>query len=148
MHLAHFIQRYPPALGGSEAYFHRLSRHRRQLGDRVTVWTSTALDLSAFWSSDGKQSRPGVQFEEGIEVRRYEPSHWFARRHMLKLLSFIPSAALQCLTMTCNPVSLRMAYDAMAYDEPCDLVHASALPYGWPLFCALNLARRRRSHTC
>src|ERR671936_159495 len=27
MRVAHFVQRYPPALGGSEAYFARLSRY-------------------------------------------------------------------------------------------------------------------------
>ncbi len=145
MHLAHFIQRFPPALGGSEAYFHRLSRWRREQGDDVTVWTSTALDLSAFWSSEGERLPPGVRSEDGLTIRRYEPSHWFARRHMLKLLSFIPSARWQCLTMTCNPVSLRMGHDVLACDEPIDLVHASALPYAWPLFCALKLARRKKA---
>ncbi|MCE9533090.1 MAG: glycosyltransferase family 4 protein, partial [Planctomycetes bacterium] len=145
MHVAHFIQRFPPALGGSEAYFDRLSRWRHDQGDDVTVWTSTAIDLSAFWSSTGKQLRPGTSVEDGLTIRRYEPSHWFARRHFLKLLSFIPSAPWQCLTMTCNPVSLRMAYDAATEDRPCDLVHASALPYAWPLRCGLKLARRKKA---
>jgi len=144
MHVAHFIQRYSPALGGSEAYFGRLSRWRRDQGDEVTVWTSTAIDLSAFWSSTGRQLRPGTTFEDGITIRRYQPSHWFARRHFLRLLSYLPSAPVQCLTMTCNPVALRMMYDAAAFEGPCDLVHASALPYGWPLYCALTLARRKQ----
>jgi glycosyltransferase involved in cell wall biosynthesis len=145
MHVAHFIQRYPPALGGSEAYFQRLSHWRRDQGDDVTVWTSTAIDLSAFWSSAGKQLAPGMRRQLGVTIRRYEPSHWFARRHLLKLLSFMPVPAWQCLTMTCNPVALRMLYDAATDEAPCDLVHASALPYGWPLFCALQLARRKQA---
>src|SRR5438132_1398950 len=33
MRAAHFVQRYPPALGGSEAYFARLSRHLAAAGD-------------------------------------------------------------------------------------------------------------------
>ncbi len=145
MHVAHFIQRFPPALGGSEAYFERLSRWRQSRGDCVTVWTSTALDLSAFWSRDAKQLGAGVTSPDGIVIRRYEPSHWFARRHLLKLLSFVPSARWQCLTMTCNPIALRMAYDAMTDEKPCDLVHASALPYGWPLYWGLQLARRKKA---
>ena len=36
--VAHFVQRYPPALGGSEAYFARLSRYLATRGDRVTVY--------------------------------------------------------------------------------------------------------------
>ena len=50
MRVAHFIQRYPPALGGSESYFRRLSHYLTAQGDDVTVWTTTALDLPAFWS--------------------------------------------------------------------------------------------------
>src|SRR5439155_1157544 len=32
MRVAHFVQRYPPALGGSEAYFARLSRYLAAAG--------------------------------------------------------------------------------------------------------------------
>src|SRR5437868_5965491 len=39
MRLAHFIHRYPPALGGSEDYFARLSQHLAAAGHRVTVHT-------------------------------------------------------------------------------------------------------------
>jgi glycosyltransferase involved in cell wall biosynthesis len=143
MHVAHFIQRYPPALGGSEAYFARLSRWLRDRGDRVTVWTSTALDLSAFWSADGKRTRPGISDEDGITVRRYSPSTWFARWHTLKALSLVPIPGWQCLTQAHSPIMPRMAYDALTFDGRCDVVHASAFPYGWPLRCALTLARRR-----
>ena len=49
MHVAHFIQRYPPALGGSEAYFARLGQYLEERGDRVTVWTTTAIELEELW---------------------------------------------------------------------------------------------------
>src|SRR5437870_13817272 len=42
MRVAHFIQRYPPALGGSEAFFARLSNYLVSAGDRVTVATTNA----------------------------------------------------------------------------------------------------------
>jgi glycosyltransferase involved in cell wall biosynthesis len=50
MHVAHFIQRYPPALGGSEAYFARLTEYLRSAGDTVAVFTSTAVELGEMWS--------------------------------------------------------------------------------------------------
>ena len=53
LRVAHFVQRYPPSLGGSEAYFARLSRHLAAVGDQVTVFTTNALDLEAFWSRRG-----------------------------------------------------------------------------------------------
>jgi len=71
MRIAHFVQRYPPALGGSEAYFARLSRHLAASGDAVTVFTTNALDLEAFWSRRGKCLPAGVTREDGVEVRRY-----------------------------------------------------------------------------
>src|SRR6266511_3893865 len=73
MRVAHFVQRYPPALGGSEAYFARLSRHLAAAGDPVTVFTTTAVDLEAFWTTRGRCLRPGVSVEDGVEVRRYAP---------------------------------------------------------------------------
>jgi glycosyltransferase involved in cell wall biosynthesis len=145
MHLAHFIHRYPPALGGSESYFGRLSRWLHDRGNQVTVWTSTALDLAALWSSEARQLRPGMKVENGVTIRRYEPSHWFARKPMLKLLSVVPIPSWQCLTQTCNPIALRMMYDAVTDEAPCDIVHASALPYGWPLICGLRRARRHKA---
>jgi len=69
--IAHFIQRYPPALGGSEAYFARLSRFLAAQGDAVTVFTSAAVDLHAFWSPRGSCVPAGVEREQGVVVRRY-----------------------------------------------------------------------------
>src|ERR1041385_5279344 len=69
--VAHFIQRYPPALGGSEAYFARLSRYLVDGGDHVTVFTTNALDLEAFWRRRGRYVEPGQFTEAGVEVRRY-----------------------------------------------------------------------------
>src|SRR5947208_2834288 len=58
MRVAHFVQRYPPALGGSEAYFARLGRHLAAAGDVVTVFTTTAVDLEGFWTTRGRCVRP------------------------------------------------------------------------------------------
>jgi glycosyltransferase involved in cell wall biosynthesis len=142
MRIAHFIQRYPPALGGSEAYFARLSRHLVARGHQVTVFTTNAYDLEAFWTTRGRCLRAGVKIEDGVEVRRYRLWRCPEHRRVLKLLSFLPHRLWQCLTMSCNPIALEMWRDAGRPDQPFDLVHASAFPYGWPLACGLRLARR------
>ena len=49
LRVAHFVQRYPPALGGSEAYFAPPGNYLVAAGDAVTVFTTNALDLEAFW---------------------------------------------------------------------------------------------------
>jgi glycosyltransferase involved in cell wall biosynthesis len=142
MRIAHFIQRYPPALGGSEAYFARLSRFLVQRGHQVTVFTTNAYDLEAFWTTRGRCLRAGVKIEDGVEVRRYRLWRCPEHRRVLKVLSFLPHRLWQCLTMSCNPIALEMWRDAGRADKPFDLVHASAFPYGWPLACGLRLARR------
>jgi glycosyltransferase involved in cell wall biosynthesis len=142
MRAAHFIQRYPPALGGSEAYFARLGKYLAAAGDDVTVFTTTAVDLTAFWSRRGACLRPGRQREDGVEVRRYGLWRCPGRRYLLKPLSLVPHRLWQCLTLPCNPISWRMWRDAGRPDCPFDLVHASAFPYAWPIACGLRLARR------
>ncbi len=142
MRIAHFVQRYPPALGGSEAYFARLSRHLAANGDAVSVFTTNANDLEAFWSTRGRCFRAGTNTEQGVEVRRYPLWRIPGHRRMLKALSFLPVRPWQRLTLSCNPIAWGMARDALRGTERFDVVHASAFPYGWILECARRLARR------
>lgn len=142
MKVAHFIQRYPPALGGSEAYFARLSRHLATAGDRVSVFTSNAIALEAFWSFHGETAPAGIRTEDGVQVRRYALLRWPGRRYWLKLLSFFPSRIWQCLAQPCNPIALGMWHHAGHLPLEFDVVHASAFPYSWPIVCGWRLARR------
>src|SRR5947209_5955164 len=90
MRVAHYVQRYPPALGGSEAYFARLSRYLVDRGDRVTVCTTAALALEAFWSLRAPCLPSATGDEDGVEVRRYPLLRWPGRRYVLKPLSLVP----------------------------------------------------------
>lgn len=143
MRLAHYIQRYPPALGGSEAYFARLSRYCAAAGDDVTVFTSNALALEAFWSPQA-QTIPVLPGERDadVAVRRYPLWRMRGRRWLLKPLSLVPNRLWQCLTLPCNPISLAMWHDAGHAPVAFDAVHASAFPYAFPIACAWRLARR------
>ncbi|MDB5306000.1 MAG: glycosyltransferase family 1 protein [Gemmataceae bacterium] len=159
MHVAHFIQRYPPAVGGSETYFARLGGYLAAGGDDVTVWTTTAVDLEAFWrKTPGPPDRDNLPAEVSlspsfsalsggepgsITVRRYPPLVFPGRRYVLKALTFIPSRPWQCLTMPCNPICPGMWRDAGRYAGLVDAVHATAFPYAFPMLCGLRLARRR-----
>lgn len=143
MRIAHFVQRYPPALGGSEAYFGRLSRFLAANGDDVTVFTSAALDLEAFWSRHGRCAKAGESQEDGVRIRRFAPSCRFrGRRYLLKALSLFPQRRWQCLTMTCNPICIDMWRECRSAPLDFDIVHATAFPYAWPIVCGQVLAER------
>jgi glycosyltransferase involved in cell wall biosynthesis len=140
MRVAHFIHRYPPAIGGSESYFARLSRHLAAAGDEVSVFTTNAIDLEAFWSR-GRSMKPGTTIEDDVEVRRYPLLRWPGRKYVLKPLSLIPIRTWQCMTLPCNPIAPAMWRDAGKLEPRYDLVHATAFPYAWPIACGLRLAR-------
>ena len=142
MRVAHFVQRYPPALGGSEAFFARLSKYLAAKEDRVTVFTTNALDLEAFWSVRAGCLPAGHQIEDGVEVRRYPLLRFPGRRYALKALSFAPNRFWQCLTMPCNPIAWGMWTQSSRPTQHFDIVHATAFPYAWPIACGLRLARR------
>src|SRR5262245_50747529 len=144
MRVAHFVQRYPPALGGSEAFFARLSRYLAAADYRVTVFTTNALDLQAFWTPLGQCLLTGDSIEDDVEVRRYPLLRWLGRRYCLKPLSLLPRRLWQCLTLPCNPIAPRMWADAGRADQPIDVVHAAAFPYAFPIACGLRMARRLR----
>ncbi len=142
MRVAHFVHRYPPALGGAEAYFARLSRWLAASGDDVTVFTTDALDVTALRSRWGRRVPAGTTKENGVEVRRYPLWRMPGRRWLLKPLSLWPHRAWQALTSPCNPISFRMWTDAGRAAERFDVVHATAFPYAFPILCARRLARR------
>jgi glycosyltransferase involved in cell wall biosynthesis len=142
MRIAHVIQRYPPALGGSEAYFHRLGAFLAGRGHDVSVWTTVAEELSAFWSPRARCLPAGERLLDGVRVRRYPLWRMRGRRWLLKPLSLVPWRAWQAMTLPCNPVSVRMWRDAGRPVERYDAVHATAFPYAWPIACARRLARR------
>jgi len=142
LRVAHFVQRYPPALGGSEAYFARLSRCLAAGGAAVTVLTTTALDLEAFWRLSARTLPSGSSCEDGVQVCRYGLIRWPGRRYFLKPLSLVPHRLWQCLTLPCNPIAPRMWIDAGRGNQPFDVVHATAFPYAFPIACGLRLARR------
>ena len=144
LHVAHFIHRYPPAVGGAEAYFARLGEYFVSCGDAVDVWTSTAVELAEMWNPVPLTPLPSPQRGEGDRITRYPPLTFPLRRYVLKALSLFPVHPWQLLTSPSNPVCPRMWRDAHRYAGRLDAVHATAFPYGFPLMCGLRLARRRK----
>jgi glycosyltransferase involved in cell wall biosynthesis len=140
----HLIQRYPPALGGAESYFARLSRYLAVEGEPVQVHTSTALDLEAFWKSTARRLSPGVERDGLLSIQRHAIRHFPGRRVVLKALSLLPHPWIQGLTLPASPLMPTLWSLARHSQQPIRLVHGSAFPYTFPLFCGLAWARRMK----
>ena len=140
--IAQFAHRYPPALGGAEIYCRRLCDFHASHGDRIEVFTTTAVELSEFW-----RRSPARVFHDDPEsnprVRRFRPATFPLRRYILKALSLVPVRPWQAAIQPSNPLCPGMATAAATYDGPLDAVHALAFPYSFPILCGLRLARRR-----
>jgi glycosyltransferase involved in cell wall biosynthesis len=137
MAVALFTHRYPPALGGAEAYAARLAASLTVSGHDVTVWTTTATDLAHLW-------HPGAAATTiSPRCRRYRPLTFPLRRYALKTLTMLTPPWLRAWCLPCNPICPGMLRDVESYDGPLSAVHAMAFPYAWPILCGLRLARRR-----
>lgn len=145
MHVAQFVHRYPPAFGGAEAWTERLSKYLTSQGHSVTVWTTTAIDLTAFAMPHQRETEPGTRVEDGITIRRYRPEFRFpGRKYLFKALSLFPVRRWQAMTVPWSPTSLSMWNDAGRETTRIDVVHALAFPYSSLARSALRLARRHR----
>ena len=143
MRVAHFVHRYPPALGGSEAYFARLSRYLAAAGDEVTVFTTNARRPGGvLLAARPPLCRPGRRAKTAWRCAATPCGGSPGRRWLLKPLSLWPHRTWQALTLPCNPISFRMWADAGRAAERFDVVHATAFPYAFPIACARRLARR------
>src|SRR5262245_24968163 len=103
LRIGHVIQRYPPALGGAESYFARLSRFLAGQGHRVDVHTSNAESLTAFWSTRGRRVPAGVRHDAGVTVHRHPVRYFPGRKVVLKALSLAPHPWVQGLTLPASP---------------------------------------------
>lgn len=138
----HVIHRYPPALGGAESYFARLTQYLAQQGDCVSVHTSNALDLEAFWRSSARHLPATKQTQSLLSLRRHAIRYYPGRKVLLKALSMLPHPWIQGLTLPASPQLPSLWSHACNANTPIKLIHASAFPYTFPLFCSLAWARR------
>ncbi|MBI1296824.1 glycosyltransferase [bacterium] len=75
MRILHIAPRYWPALGGAETHIAELSQRLVADGHAVTVVTTTARSLSAFWDRAGQALPVGADRHEGVHILRFPIHH-------------------------------------------------------------------------
>src|SRR3990172_5299842 len=73
MKIAHFVQGYKPAIGGTEYLMQRISEQLvNHYRDDVTVYTTNAYNCEAFNHRGVKVMEPGREVIDGVKVIRYK----------------------------------------------------------------------------
>jgi len=141
--IVHICPRYPPAPGGAELFFQKLSTGLARHGHQVDVWTTTARSVDAFTSPRAATLPAGTTIEDGVRVRRYPLWHPPMRRYLFTALNPLPlGRAWRAATLRWNPLPFGLARDAALASESLDVVHGAALPYSLLLEASVRLARR------
>ncbi|MDP1809418.1 MAG: glycosyltransferase family 4 protein [Actinomycetota bacterium] len=73
MKIAHFVQGYKPAIGGTEYLMQRISEQLvNHYGDDVTVYTTNAYNCEVFNHRGVKTMEPGREVIDGVKVVRFK----------------------------------------------------------------------------
>lgn len=73
MKIAHFVQGYKPAIGGTEYLMQRVSEQLvDHYGDDVTVYTTNAYNCEVFNHRGVKTMEPGSEVIDGVKVVRFK----------------------------------------------------------------------------
>jgi len=144
MKILHVIQRYPPAIGGSEQWAAILAREQARLGHEAEVLTLALLEEDEYWHPLSERSRvlPSVREEDGVLVRRYPPTR--LNRFNLRFaapdegesgspatgraLPALPGAFSPWLSLL-GPHSLKLYAALAAKLREADVLHLHALPF-------------------
>jgi len=97
MKILHVVQRYYPSLGGSEKLFQVLSEKFAKDNHKVTVYTTTALMIYAFWNRDRPEHNVPYEIINGVEVHRFKVKYLYWHNATLNWLSKVPIESMRRL---------------------------------------------------
>jgi glycosyltransferase involved in cell wall biosynthesis len=128
--VVHLIQRYEPALGGSETWCRAMARHQARCGHRVRVLTLDIIREQEFWEEPPPERRHyrlgRLDLDQGVEVRRFRRSLPAWTVHHL-LLRGVLDRLLNVFFL--GPHSREMMTHLASEMEWADIVHLHTLPY-------------------
>jgi glycosyltransferase involved in cell wall biosynthesis len=146
MKILNIVQRYYPAVGGSEKYIQIMSEHLAHKGNDVEVWTSDAIDIDALWDIDRKKSETFFEVHNSVTIRRFKiasgllSNKWINKLYRV-ILHLIPINKVKYLTTV--PTVLDMyKYATKADLTTFDIVHVTAAPFSILFYIASIVAKR------
>ncbi|MGD0952157.1 MAG: glycosyltransferase family 4 protein [Methanotrichaceae archaeon] len=145
MKICNIIQRYPPAIGGSEIWCQKVCQYISKKGNEVLVLTLNINMEEEFWKEPTPEDcilRLGpCNYDGKIKVRRYQrslPVYWIYHG-IYKFLYEILGIYFY------GPHSLEMYVKMYSEIKNCDIVHTYTIPYPHNYISVImaKLARKR-----
>ncbi len=139
MKILHIIQRYPPAIGGSEAWCRGICGYLADKGHCITVLTLDAYNEEEYWrapSADACRLKiRGTDYDGKVRVIRCK----ITRMHPL-VLKFFKILERLFKVYLYGPHSVEMYFRMMKEIKENDVVHLHTVPYTYN-FIGLCIAR-------
>lgn len=130
MKVLHLIQRYPPAVGGSETWCREVAQYLSAVGDQVKVLTLDVVGEEEYWREpppDQRTQRLGrIDWDQGVLVRRYRRSLPVHTLYHL-LLRVVLDRILRLYFY--GPHSAEMYGRLFSEVKAADVVHLHTIPY-------------------
>lgn len=142
MKFLHLVQRYHPAVGGSEWFVRRLGEELVARGDSVRVITTNAVEVDALWRPDAKTVPPGVENINGVEVHRLALKYLPAHGKLMTLLANSPLPDARYRYSMPGPLLPDFA-GIKEHAGDYDMVLTAALPFTSVLWAGYKLAQSR-----
>src|SRR5215469_16434625 len=143
MRIAFVVPRFYPYRGGYENSILWLARGLVKKGHRVTVFTTTAYDLEAFWLPEFRTLAAGTENVEGIAVHRFPISYQKWIRRSLRTLSFLPNWRIKARFG--KPSFLVPGLRQALVNEKPEIIHIGPLPYNSLMYEGLRMGRQLHS---
>jgi glycosyltransferase involved in cell wall biosynthesis len=141
MHVAFVVPRFYPCVGGYENSILAVARRLRDSGHRVSVFTTTALDLEAFWVDGFRTVPAGTEAYDGVEITRFPICYRRWLRRLGRVAALTPNWSLKArfARPSFRVIGLRQALKQCA----ADIIHVGPLPYNSLIYEGIYAARRQ-----
>lgn len=153
MRILHLIARYWPAFGGAESYLREVSERLAAEGHAVTVVTSDALEVEAFWDPARRRVAELQSEHNGVKIRRIPLRHFPLSTRSYAVWRYVVLPMLAALPLPLTYLNHLARYTPWVptlwrwleqVDEAYDLVAAAGILYEPFIAAGWQLARRRR----
>jgi glycosyltransferase involved in cell wall biosynthesis len=141
MHAVFVLPRFYPYRSGYDNSLLALSRYLVERGHRVTVFTTVADDLEAFWLPGFKTFPEGQITVGGVTVRRFPICYKVLRRRATRLLGMLPYWRWKAQFWR-RSFRVPLLHEALRAVDG-DLYHIGPLPYSNLMYAGLQAAEAR-----